>query len=99
MSSPALALFVRFRSALSYDEVVRVAEEGINDFRALGGLQQKYYIHDPATGEYGGFYLWRSSEDLDAYRQSELRASIGKAYQVQGEPRVEVFQVVATLRE
>jgi len=99
MSSPAIALFVRFHSALSYDDVVRVAEERIEDFRALEGLQQKYYIQDPATGEYGGFYLWRSPEDLDAYRQSELRASIGQAYQVEGEPRVEVFRVVATLRE
>jgi hypothetical protein len=61
--------------------------------------QQKYYLQDPATGEIAGLYLWESQEALAAYRESELRASIAKAYQAEGEPRVEVYRVVKTLRD
>lgn len=71
----------------------------MDDFRALEGLQQKYYLQDPETGEYAGLYLWRSPEDLNAFRQSELRASIGQAYQVVGEPRVEVYRLMMPLRD
>jgi hypothetical protein len=78
---------------------MEIVEERAPDFRALEGLQQKYYLHDPATGEVGGLYLWESLEALSEYRDSELRESIAAAYQAEGEPRVQVFQVVKTLRE
>ena len=90
---------VRFKSRLSYDEVMKIVEERAPEFRALEGLQQKYYLHDPQSGELAGLYLWESKEGLDAYRESELRASIGKAYQTEGEPRVEVYKIVKKLRE
>ena len=99
MSQPALALLVRFRSALPYDEIVKVVEERAPEFAALGGLQQKYYLHDPATGEIGGLYLWESPEALAEYRDSELRATIAAAYQAVDEPRVEVYRVIKALRE
>lgn len=96
---PKLALLVRVKSPLPLDEVMKIAEERAPEFKALEGLQQKYYLHDAATGEYGGLYLWESQEGLAAYRDSELRASIAKAYQAEEEPRVEVYRVVKTLRE
>jgi heme-degrading monooxygenase HmoA len=99
MSKPALTVLVRFKSKLSFDEVMEIAEERAPDFEALTGLQQKYYLQDPATGEIGGLYLWESSEAFDAYRNSELRASIAEAYQAVGEPRIEVYRVVKTLRD
>lgn len=99
MSHPALLLLVRFRSPLSVDEIMEIARERMPDFRAFEGLQQKYYVEDVQSGEYGGLYLWRSVEDLDEYRTSELRASIAAAYQVEGEPRVEVYRVLAPLRD
>lgn len=99
MNAPKLALLVRFKSPLSLEEVMKVVEERAPEFRALEGLHQKYYLHDPASGEYAGFYLWESQDALQAYRNSELRTTIAKAYQAEGEPRVEVFQVVKTLRE
>ena len=68
------------------------------EFRALEGLQQKYYIHDPETGEYGGFYVWRSADDVRAYRESELAASIASAYQVIGKPEVTVYEILMPLR-
>lgn len=99
MSSPALCVFVRFKSSLPLEEAMRVAQERAPEFRALTGLRQKYYLHDPASGEFTGLYVWDSPDDFAAYRESELRASIGKAYRVEGEPRVEVLQVLDALRD
>jgi heme-degrading monooxygenase HmoA len=99
MSQPALILLVRFRSALSLEQLTKVAEERLPQFQALAGLQQKYYLQDAAAGEYAGLYLWQSPEDFSAYRDSELRATIAKAYQVEGEPRIEVYRVIKTLRD
>jgi heme-degrading monooxygenase HmoA len=99
MPNPQLVLLVRFHSALPLDEVMRVVEERAPEFAALQGLQQKYYLHDPESGDIAGLYLWESPEAFDEYRKSELRATIAKAYQAQGEPRVEVYRVEKTLRE
>lgn len=99
MKNPEFTLHVRFRSKLPFDEVMKIVEERAPEFRALAGLQQKYYLQDPATGEIAGLYLWESQEALTAYRESELRASIAEAYQAEGEPRVEVYRVVKILRD
>jgi heme-degrading monooxygenase HmoA len=99
MNEPALTLLVRFTSRLTLDEVRKVMEERAPEFRTLAGLQQKYYLQDADSGEYAGLYLWESSEALTAYRESELRASIAAAYQAEGEPRVEVYRVIKTLRD
>ena len=98
MTAPTLIVMVRFRSTLSMQEVTRVMEERAPEFRALDGLLQKYYVHDPATGEIGGVYLWESAEAFDAYARSELRATIGASYQTEGEPQVEVLEVLMPLR-
>lgn len=99
MSQPALVLLVRLRSSLPRDEVVRVMRERMPEFRAIEGLQQKYYLEDAASGEYAGLYVWRSSEDLAEYNESELRASIAEAYGAEGEPRIDVFTVLTPLRD
>lgn len=98
MSQPSLILLVKFKSALSLEEVEKVIDSRIDQFRALKGLQQKYYLQDPATQEYAGLYLWQSEESFLAYRDSELRATIAEAYKTEGEPRIEVFRVIKPLR-
>jgi heme-degrading monooxygenase HmoA len=99
MQNPAVVLLVRFKSALSMEEVKRIMDERAPEFRALKGLQQKYYLHSNATGDIAGLYLWESAEAFTAYRESELRKSIAEAYQAEGEPRIEVYDVLETLRE
>jgi heme-degrading monooxygenase HmoA len=99
MTHPTLVVLVRFRSRLSREEVMKVVEERAPDFRALPGLQQKYYLQDPESGEVAGLYLWESTDAFTEYRESELRASIAEAYQAEGEPRVEVYRVFKTLRD
>ena len=98
MSTPALILLTRFRSALPIEEITRIMEDRAPQFRALAGLQQKYYMQDAKTGEVAGLYLWESAEAFDEYRNSELRATIAAAYQAIDEPRVEVYRVLAPLR-
>jgi heme-degrading monooxygenase HmoA len=98
MSQPTLVLLVKFKSPLSLEEVNGVIDSRINEFRSLKGLQQKYYLQEPATKEYAGLYLWESKEDFMAFRDSELRATIAKAYKTEGEPRIEVFSVLKPLR-
>lgn len=98
MKHPKLMLLVRFRSSLPMEEVTRIMEERAPEFRALTGLQQKYYLHDPASGDVAGLYLWESREAFSDYRDSELRATIARAYEAEGEPRIEVYEVVAPLR-
>lgn len=51
------------------------------------------------SGEYAGLYVWESPEALQEFRDSELRATIGEAYQAQGEPDIEVYKVFKILRE
>lgn len=99
MNKPSLILLVKFKSPLSLEEVEKVVDSRIDEFRALKGLQQKYYLQEPATQEYAGLYLWESGEDFEAFRDSELRATIAKAYQTEGEPRIELFSVIKPLRE
>ncbi|UCH27300.1 MAG: hypothetical protein JSV66_06590 [Trueperaceae bacterium] len=96
---PTLVLLVKFKSRLSLAEVLEIADNRIDEFRALAGLKQKYYLQDVQSGEVAGLYLWESPEAFDEFRNSELRASIAEAYQTEGEPRVEVFKVFRTLRE
>ena len=92
MAHPKLILLVKFKSSLSLDELMAIVESRADEFRALDGLIQKHYIHDAVTGEYGGLYLWDSPEAFNAYRESELRATIGAAYKTQGEPSIQVHR-------
>ena len=98
MTQPAVIMRVRFKSALTLDQVREIAEQRAPEFEALGGLQQKYYLQDTVSGEYAGLYVWDSAKDLAAFRDSELQASIGKAYQAEGEPDIEVYRVIKALR-
>lgn len=96
---PTYGVLVRLKSELDRDEIDRIMKERAPEFRALEGLEQKYYLEGPEPGEYGGFYLWRSLDDVVRYRESELAATIAAAYQGVGAPSVEVFKVAMILRD
>ena len=96
---PGIVLMVKFKSALSIEEAKERYRERMPEFRELPGLLQKYYVHEPATGEVGGIYIWDSEESLQGYLRSDLRESIPEAYRVVGPPRIEKFQVMDRLFE
>ena len=89
---------VKFKSALSFSEVERIMKERAPAFRALPGLIQKYYGHEQETGELTGIYIWDSMQSLQEFRKTELARTIPKAYQAEGQPRIEVFEVPLVLR-
>jgi heme-degrading monooxygenase HmoA len=90
--------FVRFRSGLSEDDVLKLMEARAPQYRELPGLLQKYYVRDNRNGGFGGIYIWKSEEALQEFRQSELARSIPEVFQVAGQPDVEQFDVLVVLR-
>jgi heme-degrading monooxygenase HmoA len=93
-----IALIVRFKSQLSYEEVLKMAEDRADRFRALDGLVQKYYLNYAEKDEYGAVYLWESEEALKKFRDSELARSIPEAYKAEGAPDILPGEVIMTLR-
>ncbi|MDH5526499.1 MAG: YdhR family protein [Nitrospirota bacterium] len=89
---------VKFESALSEAEVLAVAESRLEQFRALPGLLQKYYVKTGQPNHYGGMYVWDSMESLTAFRESDLAATIPSAYQVVGAPEIEILEGMFPLR-
>jgi heme-degrading monooxygenase HmoA len=41
-------------------------------FAKLPGLVSKTWLADPETGTYGGLYVWRSREAMEAYKEGEI---------------------------
>jgi quinol monooxygenase YgiN len=90
---------VKFETSLSEAEVIAVARERADQFRALPGLIQKYYVKLNEPGHFGGYYVWDSMESLRAYRESELASTIASAYKVVGTPEIEVLETLFPLRD
>ena len=91
--------FVQFETSLSEEEVLAVAKERLPQFQAIPGLVQKYYLKLQKPNHFGGFYIWRSREDLMAFRESELAKTIPHAYQVVGAPDVDIAEMIVPLRD
>jgi heme-degrading monooxygenase HmoA len=89
----------KFKSALSEEEADRVMQERSPRFREVAGLIQKYYLKDEKTGERGAVYVWQSEAAMLAFRQTDLAQSLNEAYQIEGDKRVEMFDVALVLRE
>jgi heme-degrading monooxygenase HmoA len=70
---------VKFKSALSDSEVLKLYDERAPQYREMPGLLQKYYIKDRQTGEHGAVYLWDSMESMMAFQQSQLSRNIPEA--------------------
>lgn len=90
--------YITLKSELPEPELLKIAHERATSFRMIPGLIQKYYVRLSEPGQYAGIYIWRSRADLMAFRNSELAASIGQAYQVVGPPTVIVSDLLFQLR-
>lgn len=88
---------VRFRSALDGDQVVATYQARAPRYREVPGLLNKYYLAYP-TGEHGAVYVWDSRHSMEVFGQGDLARTIPDAYQVRGEPQVEVAEVQLVLR-
>lgn len=90
---------IRFKSNLAEEEVLRIAKEREPQFQVIPGLIQKYYVKPKQEEHYGGVYIWDSIESLNAFRSSDLAASIPKAYGIIGAPDIEIVDVLFQLRK
>lgn len=90
---------IRLKSDLPEEELLKRAREREPLFKAMPGLLQKYYVRLDEPGQYGGVYVWDSKESMQAFRQSDLAASIPKAYEILEPPRVETFDTIFKLRD
>ena len=90
---------IKLKTKLQEEELLRRAKDREQQFKALPGLLQKYYVKLDQSGEYGGIYVWDSSESLKSYRESDLAASIPEAYEIVEAPNIEILDVLFKLRE
>jgi len=90
---------VQFEASLSHDEVIAKAKSRGDQFRATPGLVQKLYLKLSKPNHYAGFYIWRSREDMMAFRETDLFKSIPAAFGVVGAPDVDVSELLFTLRD
>lgn len=59
-------------SGLTHEEYSRICEQLSPKFRRLPGLLSKTWLSHPDSNLYGGVYLWRDRESLEAYLRSEM---------------------------
>ncbi len=90
--------FIKLKTKLEEDELLTRAREREPQFKAIPGLLQKYYVKTGIPGQYGGLYVWDSIESLQAFRGSDLAASIPDAYEVTEAPDMETLDVLFQLR-
>lgn len=90
-------LVVNFTGTVPWSEAWPTVEERMPAYRAVPGLLQKYYCRGKQPGEAAGVLIFDSLESLRAFRDSELAKSIATAYRLAAPPRIEVFEVVASL--
>lgn len=91
------ALQVVFESGMDFDAMWDICEERMPTFREVPGLVQKVYLWDDEAEEISGLYLFEDEQSLEAFLDSDLRASIPAAYDVQGTPDVRRWSVPGTL--
>ena len=90
--------FIRLKSNLPEEAILKKARERETMFKAIPGLVQKYYVKTGEPGQYGGIYVWDSAESLQAFRESELAKSIPQAYEISEAPNIELMEILFQLR-
>ena len=89
---------IKLKTSLKEDEALKIARERAPQFKAIPGLIQKYYVRASPPHHFAGIYIWDSMESLQAYRESELAASIPQAYKLLEAPEIEVLDVMFELK-
>ena len=90
---------IKLKTNLLEEELLRRAKEREPQFKAIPGLLQKYYVKIGKSGQYGGIYVWDSTESLASYRESDLAASIPEVYEISEVPNIETLDVLFQLRK
>lgn len=86
-------VFILFKSNLPKEKVIKNFEARADLYRVVPGLVQKYYVHDDATGHFGGIHVFDSLETAEAFMESDLVKSIGNAQNSHEPPTVRLLHV------
>jgi hypothetical protein len=86
-------VLILFKSDLPKNEVIKNFEVRADLYRAVPGLVQKYYVHDEATGHFGGIHVFDSHASAKAFLESDLVKSIGSAQKSHEPPTFRLLQV------
>lgn len=73
-----------------------IFEGSVPSYRGIAGLRSKVYVIDEERGEFGGFYLWESREQMGRVQGSDdwletVRARYGIT------PTIRVFDAPVTI--
>ena len=63
---------VTFGLTIPVEAYTEHAEHLASEFSAWPGLLGKWWLADPASGTYGGVYLFASQHDADCSRETDL---------------------------
>lgn len=88
---------MRFRSNKSEEELMKLSDEGLEKFRGLHGLSQKYYVKDSETGVLGGIYVFHTRQAAEDYVNGPIVGSVRERYGIEGELTIELLDVTQTL--
>ena len=58
------------------EQYLKMCEEMAPTFGSMPGLLTKYWLADSASGIYGGVYLWKDREAMDAFMTSEVAETV-----------------------
>lgn len=86
-------LVMRFETPLNGDERVAIREGSVEKFRALDGLEEKYYLGSLEQPSAGGIYLFDTEEALQAYLHGPIVSGIQGRYQTEQPPSAEQLTV------
>lgn len=89
---------VRFKSALSDEEVQAKFETRADAYEHVPGLLEKLYLRYRETGEHGAVYVWESEDAFEAFRRSELGSSIPDAYRIEGTMETKLADVTLVVQ-
>ena len=64
---------------MSDGEYLEACEQLAPAFAAIPGLLAKVWLADPATGTYGGVYLFRDRRAMENFRRSDLFAVVASS--------------------
>lgn len=97
MTAPTDAALVRFTSKRNSEQFV--LRDRATEFPVFDELAENHHLSGVGESEFGGFPLWRSPEDTQGDRASDLVATAASAYDGSGNRQVDVFEIGVPLHD
>jgi len=91
-----LVLFQDTERRYTSEQLREIFEDSAPHYRGMDGLRSKVYVIDEERGEFGGFYLWESREQMERVQGSaEWLAAVSARYGLT--PTIRVFAAPVTI--